>query len=208
MTLPRLHVVTDDAALGDPRFPGRARALIEAHGPSVALHLRGHGSTGGALYRLAAELAGPAGEAGALLVVNDRLDVALALGLPVQLGRRSLPVRAARVLLGPSVPLGYSAHGADEARAAAEAGADFVVVGTIWPSASHPGASVGGTSRITETAAVARIPVVAIGGVTPERARAALAAGAHGVAVLSGVWGMEDAAAAAAGYLEAMGAVA
>lgn len=212
--LPRLHLVTDDPVIAAPGFVDRATAVLEAYGPAVALHLRGHASTGGVLYRLAERLVGAAAAVGALVVMNDRVDVALAVGCGAQLGRRSIPVSAARDLLGPDAVVGYSAHEVGEAASMAGAGADLVVLGTIWPSASHPGTPGVGTALIAEAAdalalaaatGAAAVPIVAIGGVTPERAREALDAGAHGVAVVSGVWGEGDAVAAVAGYLEAMG---
>jgi len=128
--------------------------------------------------------------------------VALAAGVPgVQLGHRSIPVQAVRSLMGDDVVIGYSAHGASEAASAAENGADFVIVGTIWSSASHPDREGAGVGRIRDTSAATEVPVVAIGGVTPDRTRAALAAGAWGVAVVRGVWETDDPVAAAASYL-------
>jgi thiamine-phosphate diphosphorylase len=205
MTIPRLHLATHDDVLAMPDFLDRATALMEAHGAGVAVHLRGHRTGGGALFRLAAALEATGRACGTPLLVNDRVDVALAVGCGAQLGRRSIPVEAARTLLGPEAVLGYSAHTADEAVAAVQAGADFIVLGTIWPTASHPGEPGAGTELVWETAARVAAPVIAIGGVTPDRAGAALEAGAHGVAVLSGVWSQPDGVAAAARYLSVMG---
>lgn len=204
MTLPRLHVVTDDDVLGRPDFMERARALLRARGPSLAFHLRGHGATGATLFRLTDSLAGVARETGSLLVVNDRVDVALAAGCGAQLGRRSIPVATARSLLGPEPAIGYSAHDAGQAAAAIGDGADFVLVGTIWPSPSHPGGEAAGAGLVAAVAAALAAPVIAIGGVTPPRAHEAMEAGAHGVAVVSGVWDASDPSAAAAQYLESM----
>jgi thiamine-phosphate diphosphorylase len=212
--IPRLHLVTNDPVIAAAGFVDRAAAVLDAYGPAVALHVRGHASTGGGLYRLAESLAGAAAAVGALVVVNDRVDVALAAGCGAQLGRRSIPVPAARTLLGPGAVVGYSAHEAGEAASMAGTGVDFVVLGTIWSSASHPGEPAAGTSLIaaavealaaTAATGAAAVPIVAIGGVTPARVREAMAAGAHGVAVLSGVWGAGDPVAATAGYLHAMG---
>lgn len=207
MTVPRLHLVTAAEVLAAPGFAARATAVLEACGPAVALHLRGHGLTGAALFGLAHELADVARGAGATLLVNDRVDVALAAGAGAHVGRRSIPVRDARRLLGGGVPLGYSAHGVEEAVAATSAGADFITFGTIWPSGSHPGEPGAGPGELERAVAAVPVPVVAIGGVDLDRAREALEVGAYGVAVLSGVWAEPDAAAAAGAYLEAMGAV-
>lgn len=189
--VPRLHVVTDDAVLARPGFTDTAGRLLAAGGPGLALHLRGHGTEAGRLYALTAALAAPARDAGALLLVNDRVDIALAAGAAgVQLGRRSLPPRSARALLPRDARIGYSAHAGEEARSAVEGGADFVVLGSVFPSASHPDRAGMGTGMLREAEAGA--PIIAIGGVSPERVGEVLSAGAHGVAVLSGVWSAPD----------------
>lgn len=207
--LPRLHLVTDDAVLRAPGFEDRAERVLAAHAGAVALHLRGHGLGGGELHRLAVRLGRAAAAWGAPLVVNDRLDVALAAGIrAVQLGRRSVPVDVARRLLGAGARIGYSAHAPGEAAEAAGAGADFVLVGAVYPTASHPGEPGRGVGVVAGAAAVAGVPVIAIGGITPARVGAALAAGAYGVAVVGGVWRAADPAEAARGYLEALAEVA
>lgn len=101
--------------------------------------------------------------------------------------------------------IGCSTHGAAEATSAALNGADFVVVGTIWSTPSHPGREGAGLARIRASVEDASSPVVAIGGVTPDRARQARDAGAWGVAVIRGVWESQDPAAAAGEYLDALG---
>jgi thiamine-phosphate pyrophosphorylase len=205
VTLPRLHVVTNDDVLAAADFRDRASALLGALGPALALHLR---SPGGDVRRLLAEaeaLFEPAHGTGALLLVNDRPDVALAAGTGVQLGYRSIPVQAVRGLLGGEAVIGYSAHGAAEAVSAVGGGADFVLIGTIWATPSHPGHEAAGLDRVRETAATVGAPVLAIGGVTPARARLALDAGAWGVAAIRGVWDVADPVVAARRYLEEMG---
>jgi thiamine-phosphate diphosphorylase len=192
--------VTDDGVLGAPDFPARARRVMDATGGRAVLHLRGHATPVRRLLALAMALVG----AGPVLV-NDRLDVALAAGAAgAQLGRRSLPVAAARRLLGSHALLGYSAHDPAEAAAAAAEGTDFVLLGTIYRSASHAGRAPAGPALVRETAARCARPVVAIGGITPARVADVLAAGAHGVAVLGGVWRVADEVAAARAYLAAL----
>jgi thiamine-phosphate diphosphorylase len=196
--LPRLHLITSDEVLGARDFQDRATALLAAHGSAVALHVRGHGLGGRALLDIVRSLASARAAA---LLVNDRLDVALAAEVGAQVGRRSLPVAAARRLL-PRNWLGYSAHAAREAEEAVRAGADFVVLGTIFATPSHPGWPGAGVGLIVEAARVAL--VIAIGGITPARVEPCIAAGAHGVAVLGGVWNATDPVAATAKYLEAL----
>ena len=207
MTLPRVHVITDDDVVSDPAFEGRARMLMQAYGSGLALHLRTPGGPVGRLLALTESLVEPARETGTLLVVNGRPDVALAVGVSaVQLGQRSIPVPAARRLVGTDGVLGYSAHGTAEAVSAAGNGADFIILGTIWPTPSHPDRAGEGLAAVREAAAETAAPVLAIGGVTPDRARAAVEAGAWGVALIRGVWHAEDAVAAAGEYLEATSA--
>jgi thiamine-phosphate diphosphorylase len=196
-----LHVVTDDAVLARPGFASAARRVLGAGGAGVALHLRGPATSGGLLWRLAVELAPAAEAAGGWLIVNDRVDVAATSGAHgVQLGRRSLPVPEARGLLGPDARIGASVHDAAEAD---EAGAaDWLVVGMLFPSVSHPGRAAAGVGLLARVREARALPLVAIGGVTRARVAEVRAAGAAGVAVLSGVWADDDPTAAAAGYLD------
>ena len=135
-------------------------------------------------------------------MVNDRVDAALAAGADgVQLGSRSLaaddlPPAAAHLARGASV------HSALEAGRAG--GVDWLLVGTLWETSSHPGRPGAGLGRLGEVAAVHPAPRIGIGGITPERAAEALAAGAHGVAVLGGVWRDPDPRAALARYLSVL----
>lgn len=191
--LPRLHLVTDDDVLRRPDFRETAQSILARHGAAVALHLRGHGLSGAELYRLGCALIPIASDAGALLLVNDRIDLALALGAAgAQLGRRSIPLAAARGLLGTDRWLGYSAHDPAELAPATGDGADYIVYGTIFPSATHPGEATAGVEGVREAASRATLPIIVIGGMTPERVPLVQAAGAYGVAVLGGVWSAVD----------------
>ena len=201
--IPRLHAVTDDAVLARPDFPARARAVLERGGPDLALHLRGPHTGGRRLFDLAAALARSALDSGALVVVNDRVDVALAVGAGgVQLGRRSMRVADVRTLVGERRLVGVSAGSADEARAALGAGADFLLVGSVYATASHPGRSGLGLAPLSEMASFG-VPAVAIGGVSPERVAEVRAAGARGVAAIRAVWDAEDPAREVTRFLEA-----
>lgn len=201
--IPRLHLVTNAATLRERGFVDRARAVLEARGPAIALHLRGHGLSTAELWRLGSELAPVAATSGATLLVNDRVDVALAVRSDgAHLGRRSIPVDVARRLLGPDAVIGYSAHAVDEAVGAVAAGADYVLAGTVYASASHPGEAPAGVEWLAEVTREVASPVLAIGGITPERVAEVVGAGAHGAAVLSGVWAADDAVRAVERYLE------
>ncbi|UCC26983.1 MAG: thiamine phosphate synthase [Gemmatimonadales bacterium] len=199
--VPILHVVTDDSVLSRAEFLPRAREVLEAGGAEVALHLRGPSTEGGRLYQLARALLPDALTAGAWLVVNDRVDVVACVGAhAVQLGQRSLPVEEARRLLGIDPAIGVSVHSADEAVAAR--GADFLLVGTLFVTPSHPGRTGAGPDLLDQVGAAAPgTPRIGIGGITPERLSLLTEAGAHGFAVLRGVWGERAPAGAVERYL-------
>lgn len=202
---PPLHVVTDDDVLAGPAFRRLAQRVLAAGGTRLALHLRGPGTDGADLHRLARALRPEARRSGALILANDRVDVALILELAgVHLGERSLPVRAARGVLGDRALIGRSVHGVDGARHGRPGGADYLFVGTIFPSASHPGRPAAGPERVAAVAEATDRPVFGIGGIDPGRVAPVLGAGARGVAVLSGVWHAEDPVGAVQAYLEAL----
>jgi len=206
LSLPRLHVVTDDTMLTRGGFEARASSVLEAGGAGMALHLRGPLTDGATLYRLAAGLLPQARVTGVLLFVNDRLDVALAAGVAgAHVGGRSLGVRVARSLLGRDAWLGASAHDATEALAARAEGADYAFLGTIFDTPTHPERKGMGLEGLAATAGrVGGFPLVAIGGIDPARVPDVLAAGAYGVAVVRGVWDARDPATAVRRYLEAI----
>lgn len=205
--LPRIHPVTDDAVLAREGWVDVAAAVLEAGGPDVALHLRGRSTGPRTLLALADRLAQVARRAGAALLVNDRVDVALVADVDgVHLGGGSLPAERARSLVGGDVWIGVSHHGADGAASAAEEGADYVFVGTIHPTASHPGVDGMGPVGLAEAVRLAgTLPVIGIGGIGPAEVEPVLAAGAYGVAAIRGIWDAPDPEAAVRRYLEGFG---
>ena len=137
--LPRLFLVTSDEVVADSSFVERATAALAAGGSECALQLRAHGATGARLWELARELKARAESAGATLWLNDRVDVALAVRAHgVQLGVRSLEITGARDLLGTAPWIGISVHSPDEAGESLAVGADLAVLGSVYPTASHP----------------------------------------------------------------------
>jgi thiamine-phosphate diphosphorylase len=200
--LPRLHAVTDDAICRGTDF-GIQAAAIAAAGSGVALHARAPTSNAAQLTAFAKRLIALARPPEASVIVSARPDIARALGAQgVQLRAADLSVADARAVLGAGW-VGRSVHSEEEARAAVAAGADYLVAGTIFESASHPGRAATGLEMITRCAALGR-PVIAIGGMNPERARQAREAGAWGVAAISALWLVDDPYAAAMEMLEAM----
>jgi len=129
----------------------------------------------------------------ALLLVNDRLDVALACGADgVHLPESGLPGKPARELAGESCLVGRSVHSADAARRAEEDGLDYVICGTVFETASKLGQPGAGLSLVREVATTVRLPVIAIGGIRPENVREVIEAGADGVAVIGAVLDADD----------------
>ena len=197
--LPRLHAVTDAAVIAAPGFGVRA-AAIAAAGSAVALHARDRTAGGAMLARLATRLLALAGPPEAAVFVNGRPDVAAAVGAQgVQLAGQDLPPADARRVLGPGW-IGRSVHGVAEAESAVAEGADFLLVGSVYPTASHPGRAPTGLELVRAAAGLGR-PVIAIGGIDAGRAREARAAGAYGVAAIGALWWARDPAAAALALL-------
>jgi thiamine-phosphate diphosphorylase len=198
--LPRLHAITDARIRALDDFGVRA-AAIAAAGPAVALHARDRNASGAALAALAARIGALAAPPEAQLAVSARPDIAAACGAHgVQLGAGDLAPADARAV-APRCWIGVSVHDEDAARAARDAGVDLLLAGTIFESASHPGRPGAGLGFIERVARLG-VPVIAIGGMTPERARPAREAGAWGVAAITGLWDAADPAAAALAMLE------
>jgi thiamine-phosphate pyrophosphorylase len=134
-----------------------------------------------------------------LFVVNDRLDVALAVEADgVHVGQDDMPAKLARQLVGPEMIVGVSATTLAEAIAAADDGADYLGVGPIYPTGTKPDAAPAtGLALVTTAKRATGLPIVAIGGIGPANAAEVIAAGADGVAVISAIVGQPDPRAAA-----------
>ncbi|MEM6289113.1 MAG: thiamine phosphate synthase [Bacteroidota bacterium] len=139
-----------------------------------------------------------------VLSVHGRLDVARRLGAGLHAGRRGATVAEA-VAAGLANPVGASAHDAAELRAATEAGADYVTLSPIFATRTHPEAVPLGIPALRAAVDAASVPVLALGGLTPARARDVRLGGAHGVAVLSGLLDASDPEAVLATFLKALG---
>jgi thiamine-phosphate pyrophosphorylase len=173
------------------------------HGGLRAVQLREKDLSTRDLYRLGERLLGVTRPAGAALLINDRVDVALALEADgVHLTRRSLPPKSARDLLGPGKLLGISCHSLADVHEAVDGGVDFVVLGPIYatPSKAVYGPPVT-PALLQEARSACSIPLLAIGGIKAAQVPEVIAAGAHGVAVISAVMAATDPAAASAELL-------
>ncbi|MBI4289894.1 MAG: thiamine phosphate synthase [Betaproteobacteria bacterium] len=150
----------------------------------------------------AALLLGLCRSAGAMLIVNDDIDCAIEIGADgAHIGREDGDTAAARARLGPASVLGVSCYNQlDLALAAEQAGADYVAFGSMFASGTKPAAVRAPLELITRARARLRVPIVAIGGITPENAGSVVAAGADAVAVISAVFDADDVEAAAAAF--------
>lgn len=197
--LPRVHAITDARVLALPDLGVRA-AAIAAAGPSVALHARDRAAGGAALARAALRLGALVRPPEASLFVSGRPDLAAAVGAQgIQLAAGDLSPADARRSF-PRGWIGRSVHDVEQARAAVAEGADFLVVGNLYPTATHPGRPGTGMGLVREAVALGR-PVVAVGGIDPARAAAVRAAGGYGVAAITALWDAPDPAAAALALL-------
>lgn len=199
--IPCIHAVTDDLILAHRDFTTRARGVMHALGARGAVHLRSRYLTAAQLYAIALALGDAQESTGCWLVVNERLDVALAARTHgAQLTSHSLRVSDAR-LVSAELPLGASVHSAADAAEAEREGANWVVVGHIYATPSHEGIAGRGVGLVAAVAHETKLPCIAIGGVRPAHVGALRDAGAHGVAAISGIWGAPSAESAASDYL-------
>ncbi|MGH7503759.1 MAG: thiamine phosphate synthase [Longimicrobiales bacterium] len=200
--------MTDDAVLARPDFVPAASDLLRRGGAEIALHLRGRATGAAVLHALACPLRVAADRSGSLLIVNDRIDVALACEVHgVHLGEQGIETARARELVGPGTLIGRSVHSVEAVRNA-EAGTDYLFLGTILGSRSHPEVTPLGPAALAAAVAVAALPVLAIGGVRPETMRDVLAAGGWGAAMISGIWEAADPCEALAQAMAATASVA
>ena len=128
---------------------------------------------------------------GVRIIINDRVDIALALEADgIHLGQEDLPPEAARRLLGDDAIIGFSTHNVEQARLAAQLPVDYVAIGPIFPTSTKESAylPVGLQGLRLAHQALGGIPLVAIGGITSENNRSVLEAGADAVAVISDMW--------------------
>ena len=184
--LPRLHAISNDEVLALPDFQARARQISVK--PSTAVHIRS-GSLGGRRLSQIATSLRRATENGSVFV-NDRADVARIVGASgLHLPSAGLSLQEARAIVGSDCWIGRSAHSADEAARAAGEGADYVFLGPIWTTTSHPETPPLGPRALSADTSV---PVIAIGGITPEKVPLCMDNGAYGVAVISALWGAPD----------------
>jgi thiamine-phosphate pyrophosphorylase len=200
----RLCLVTD-------RTQTRGRDLVAVVGECLAaglpaVQVREKDLGAGDLAFLCRRLLVPVRDAGALLIVNDRVDVALAVGADaVQRTNTSLPVDDIRAITGGRLRIGASVHSLADAVDAELKGADWVIFGPVYETPSkRPYGPPQGLERLATVARGLRIPVIAIGGITPARVKEVRQAGAGGVAAISAILAADSPADATRSFLEAL----
>lgn len=190
--VPTLLLVTDRHATGGRDLVGVVEQALAGGLPAV--QLRDKDLPGRMLFALAERLRDLTRRAGALLFVNDRVDVARAVGADgVQLGASTLPVDVARGLLPAGALVGESTHGLDEIRASR---ADFVIFGPVYDTPSKRAYGPPQGERLRDAVGASRVPVLAIGGIGPSELGAVRDAGVHGVAVVRAILSAPDPAVA------------
>ena len=200
----RLFLVTDrHQTKGRPLVPLLQRVLTAA---APAIQLRERDLSARELVTLALEVQAVTASRRSQLLINDRIDVALALeGVGVHLRSNSLPVSVARQVLGTQRLLGISVHAVEETVQVESQGADYIVLGPIYetPSKQMFGPPLG-IHTLERACRLVRLPIIGIGGVTAARAREMRRAGAFGVAVITAVLGAADVESATRELLDAV----
>lgn len=186
-----IYLVTDDGCL-------QGRALIDCvrealEGGVTLVQYRAKTASSAEMYAEALQLKALCDSFNVPLIINDRLDIAMAVGAAgVHLGQNDLPCAAARKLLGEDYIIGVSAHNPAEAKAALQSGADYLGCGAVFGTATKADVKKLGTDGLAAICKAKGLPVVGIGGVTADNYREVRAAGADGAAIVSGILAQPD----------------
>lgn len=186
-----IYLVTDDGCL-------QGRALIDCvrealEGGVTLVQYRAKTASSAEMYAEALQLKALCDSFNVPLIINDRLDIAMAVGAAgVHLGQDDLPCAAARKILGEDYIIGVSAHNLAEAKAALQSGADYLGCGAVFGTATKADVKKLGTDGLAAICKAKGLPVVGIGGVTADNYREVRAAGADGAAIVSGILAQPD----------------
>ena len=186
-----IYLVTDEGCL-------QGRALLDCvrealDGGVTLVQYRAKTASSAEMYAEALQLKALCDSFKVPLIINDRLDIAMAVGAAgVHLGQDDLPCAAARKLLGEDYLIGVSAHNPAEARAALLCGADYLGCGAVFGTATKADVQKLGTEGLAAICREKGLPVVGIGGVTADNYREVRAAGADGAAIVSGILAQPD----------------
>lgn len=186
-----IYLVTDEGCL-------QGRALLDCvrealDGGVTLVQYRAKTASSAEMYAEALQLKALCDSFKVPLIINDRLDIAMAVGAAgVHLGQDDLPCAAARKLLGEDYIIGVSAHNPAEAKAALQSGADYLGCGAVFGTATKADVKKLGTDGLAAICKAKGLPVVGIGGVTADNYREVHAAGADGAAIVSGILAQPD----------------
>lgn len=186
-----IYLVTDDGCLQGRALLDCVREALE--GGVTLVQYRAKTASSAELYAEALQLKALCDSFNVPLIINDRLDIAMAVGAAgVHLGQDDLPCAAARRILGEDYIIGVSAHNPAEAAEALERGADYLGCGAVFGTATKADVKKLGTEGLTAICREKGLPVVGIGGVTADNYREVRAAGADGAAIVSGILAQPD----------------
>ena len=188
----RLHVLTDTVM--QTRFSHSDLARLALRGGADTIQFRQKTGSTREMIRIAAQMKQLCSDYDVPLIVNDRVDVAIAAEADgVHLGQDDFPIPLARELLGQEKIIGASASDINEGRKCLEEGADYIGFGPVYPTTSKDDAgAVKGVDTLTQIAQAVSAPIIAIGGISSNHVSEILQAGAHGIAVISSVCCQED----------------
>jgi len=198
-------VVLDRGVAGERDLPGLLDSVIA--GGCRMVQLRDKTWELGRVLPLAERLRARCRDSNVTFIVNDRVDLALVVDADgVHVGQDDLPPRRVRPLLRPGMILGVSTHSVEQARVARDEGADYVAVGSMFPTATKPDFQLVGPALISALRREVAAPLIGIGGITADNVAAVVRAGADGVAVVSAVGAAPDPRAATTAFLRAIAA--
>ena len=186
-----IYLVTDDGCLQGRPLLECVREALE--GGVTLVQYRAKTASSAEMYNEALQLKALCDSFKVPLIINDRLDIAMAVGAAgVHLGQDDLPCAAARKILGEDYIIGVSAHNPAEAKAALQSGADYLGCGAVFGTATKADVKKLGTEGLEAICKAKGLPVVGIGGVTADNYREVRAAGADGAAIVSGILAQPD----------------
>lgn len=186
-----IYLVTDDGCLQGRELLDCVREALE--GGVTLVQYRAKTASSAEMYDEALQLKALCDSFNVPLIINDRLDIAMAVGAAgVHLGQDDLPCAAARRILGEDYIIGVSAHNPAEARAALLCGADYLGCGAVFGTATKADVKKLGTDGLAAICKAKGLPVVGIGGVTADNYSEVRAAGADGAAIVSGILAQPD----------------
>ena len=186
-----LYLVTDRSGMGDCEFESKIRSAVE--GGCTMVQLREKNVNSYLIYQRALSIKKITDEYHIPLIINDRLDIMLAVGADgVHLGQQDIPVKIVRRLIGKDKIIGVSAHCPEEAEKAEQDGADYLGVGAIFPTETKKDIIITPVNVLREIKETVSVPVVAIGGINQNNINTLKGSHVDGVAVISAIMKSKD----------------